>query len=55
MDKQAGQARECLGDCGLAAEPGSRFCQGCGEGWDREREIVAATGRDDLGPAWWDR
>lgn len=34
---------ECIAGCGLAAEAGDVYCQGCREGADRELAVFAAS------------
>lgn len=40
--------RSCIGDCGLAAEPGDVYCAGCREGVDRDAAADRMTGRGRL-------
>ncbi|MDR7302770.1 hypothetical protein [Haloactinomyces albus] len=40
---------ECIAGCGLAAEAGAVYCQGCREGADRDRELAVFETSHDGG------
>lgn len=40
--------RPCIGDCGLAAEPGDVYCTGCREGFERDAAFDRMDGSDSL-------